>query len=123
MENFIPHSLVFPHCDAIIHHGGVGTTHNAARSGKPQMAVPLLLDQYYWSQRIKDLGIGPGGVSIKRSAGKLLEHNVVELVTNPRYRDKAKSLGVLIRNEAALENICRRIESYGSLSMVREKGA
>jgi len=123
LESFIPHSLVFPHCDAIIHHGGVGTTHNAARSRKPQMTVPLLLDQFYWSQRIKDLGIGPGGVKIKKISKKLLERNVVDLVTNPAYKEKAESLGILIRNEMALENICNHIESYGTQDIPDEKGA
>jgi hypothetical protein len=41
-----------------------------------------------------------------------LEQNVVDLVTNPSYKDKAASLGVLVRAEEGLENVCRYIESY-----------
>jgi UDP:flavonoid glycosyltransferase YjiC (YdhE family) len=114
MESVIPHCFIFPHCDAIIHHGGVGTTHSAARSGKPQMVVPLILDQFYWSQRVKELGIGPGGVNIKGISRKRLEQKVVDLVTNPLYKGKAHSMGSLIRGEEGLENICRHIESYGA---------
>ncbi|MCL2191032.1 MAG: glycosyltransferase [Treponema sp.] len=113
MESVIPHYLVFPQCDAIIHHGGAGTTHSAARSGRPQMVVPLLLDQFYWSHRVKELGLGPGGVRIKSVSRKRLERKVADLVGNPAYREKADSMGGLIRGENGIENICRHIERWG----------
>ena len=121
MESIIPHHLVFPHCDAIIHHGGAGTTHSAARSGRPQMVVPLLLDQFYWSHRVKELGLGPGGVKIKSISGKQLGQKVADLVNNPCYKEKAASMGSLIRGENGLENICRHIEGYGEQGLVSEK--
>jgi UDP:flavonoid glycosyltransferase YjiC (YdhE family) len=121
MGSVIPHCFIFPHCDAIIHHGGVGTTHSAARSGKPQMVVPLILDQFYWSNRVEELGIGPGGVKIKSISKKQLEQKVVDLVTNPSYKEKADSMGILIRGEEGLENICRYIESYESQIQTEEE--
>jgi UDP:flavonoid glycosyltransferase YjiC (YdhE family) len=114
MDCIIPHCLIFPQCDAIIHHGGAGTSHSAARSGRPQMGVPLLLDQFYWSSRIKELGLGPEHVKIKSVSRKQLEHKVIDLVTNPFYKEKANSMGILIRGEEGLENFCRHIESYQS---------
>jgi len=121
MESVIPHNLIFPHCDAIIHHCGSGTTHSAARSGRPQMGVPLLVDQFYWSQRIKELGIGPDPVKIKSISRKQLERKVLDLMTNPLYKEKAHSLGILIRGEDGIENICRHIESYQSQIQVEEE--
>jgi UDP:flavonoid glycosyltransferase YjiC (YdhE family) len=112
MEKPIPHCKVFPQCDAIIHHGGAGTTHSAARSGKPQMIAPILLDQFYWSQRIKELGIGPGAVKIKGVSRKHLERKVLDLVNNLSYKEKAHSIGQLIRNENSLEENCKFIESF-----------
>ena len=112
MESAIPHNLIFPHCSAIIHHGGTGTTHSAARSGKPQLVVPLLLDQYYWSYRVKTLGLGPGKVNIKNISRKQLERKILDLLNNEYYFYKAKQLGELVRSENGLENFCRRIESY-----------
>jgi len=116
MDKAIPHCFIFPYCDGIIHHGGAGTTHSAARSGRPQMVVPILLDQFYWSQRVKELGIGPGGVKIRGISRKQLEQKVVDLLNNPSYREKADSIGKLIRSEEGLENICRHIESCQNLA-------
>lgn len=108
----IPHWFIFPHCTAIIHHGGAGTTHSAARSGRPQLVVPLLLDQPYWGNRVKETGIGHGSVNIKKISRKQLEQKIVDLVNNPAYKENARVMSELVRNENGLENICRYIESY-----------
>lgn len=76
------------------------------------MIVPLLLDQFYWANRIEELGIGPGGVKLKGISRKHLEEKVVDLAENPSYREKADSLGILVRSEEGLENACRYIETY-----------
>ena len=112
LQSPIPHWLIFPHCAAIIHHGGAGTTHSAARSGKPQMAAPLILDQFYWANRIKETGIGPGGVKLKGITKRRLEQAVFDLMNNHSYKDRASAIGILVRGEEGLENICRYIESY-----------
>ena len=112
IEKPIPHWFIFPHCTAIIHHGGAGTTHSAARSGRPQMVVPLLLDQFYWGYRAKKTGLGPGSVNIKNISRKQLEQKVTDLVTNLSYKENAASMGKLIQNEAGLENVCEYIEKF-----------
>ena len=54
-----PHGKLFPRCAAVVHHGGAGTTANAARSGVPQVLVPHFLDQFYWCHRVWKLGLSP----------------------------------------------------------------
>jgi vancomycin aglycone glucosyltransferase len=49
---------LFPRVAAIVHHGGAGTTHAAARSGSPQVIVPHIADQPSWGAKITELGIG-----------------------------------------------------------------
>jgi UDP:flavonoid glycosyltransferase YjiC (YdhE family) len=113
LDTAIPHYLVFPHCDALIHHGGSGTTHSAARSGKPQMAVPLIIDQFYYGSRAADLGVGPGSISIK--IGKTaLKKKVLDLVNNPVYKKNAAVLGEQLRSEQGITRFCDFIEQYGS---------
>ncbi|MDR1971467.1 MAG: glycosyltransferase [Treponema sp.] len=122
LNSAIPHVLIFPNVDAVIHHGGSGTTHSAGRAGKPQMALPLIIDQFYWAYRIYKLGIGPRGINIGKISKEDLEKKVVDLVTNPSYREKAKALGALIRSENGVQAACERIE--GALSSgIREEGA
>src|SRR5262245_44404582 len=58
-----PHGKLFPRCAAVVHHGGAGTTHAAARAGVPQLLMPHLLDQFYWAHRVAVTGIGPRAVA------------------------------------------------------------
>jgi UDP:flavonoid glycosyltransferase YjiC (YdhE family) len=113
LDSAVPHYLIFPHCDGIIHHGGSGTTHSASRAGKPQMVAPLLIDQFYWGSRLQELGMGPGSVRISRINKRALERRVVDLMTNPVYKQNAQVIGEKIRGEQGLGNFCDAIEEYG----------
>ena len=54
----VSHDALFPRVAAVVHHGGAGTTATATRAGVPQLITPLFGDQFYWSSRIAELGIG-----------------------------------------------------------------
>jgi rhamnosyltransferase subunit B len=58
IADYAPHSVLFPHAAAIIHHGGIGTTAQAMRAGKPQLVVPHFGDQPDNANRVDRLGIG-----------------------------------------------------------------
>lgn len=47
-----------PHCRAIIHHGGIGTTSRAIDAGIPQMIRPLAFDQFDNASRVERFGLG-----------------------------------------------------------------
>jgi vancomycin aglycone glucosyltransferase len=49
---------LFGRVAAVVHHGGVGTTTTAARSGAPQVVVPQIADQPRCAARVAELGIG-----------------------------------------------------------------
>ncbi|MFD1950852.1 glycosyltransferase [Sphingomonas arantia] len=55
---YAPHSAVFPHAAAVIHHGGIGTTGQAVRAGRPQLVVPHFGDQYDNAVRVETAGLG-----------------------------------------------------------------
>lgn len=110
MDKPVPHSLVFPLCDAVIHHGGCGTTHSVARAGKPQLILPIILDQHYWGNRVHTLGTGPDRLKIGKATYARLESAVCDLADNPAYRANAASLGEKIRGEDGVRSICEYIE-------------
>ena len=53
------HRSLFPRAAAVVHHGGSGTSHAAARAGVPQVVVPHVGDQRYWAARLHALGVAP----------------------------------------------------------------
>jgi vancomycin aglycone glucosyltransferase len=57
----VDHAKLFPRAVAIVHHGGAGTTTAAARAGRPQVIIPHNYDQFYWADRVQQLGAGVSG--------------------------------------------------------------
>jgi UDP:flavonoid glycosyltransferase YjiC (YdhE family) len=56
--DYLPYAGIFPHAAAIIHQGGVGTTAQALRAGRPMLIVPFAHDQFDNAARIVRLGVG-----------------------------------------------------------------
>lgn len=93
----LPHDGLFPRCAGIIHHGGAGTTLTAARAGRAQAILPILLDQYYWRHRIRRLGVGPAGPSATGIRGPGPFQHLVTQLSSPAYAARAAELGQGIR--------------------------
>ena len=54
---YAPHSLLFPRARAVIHHGGIGSTGQALRAGRPQLVTPVFADQFDNGWRCERLGV------------------------------------------------------------------
>jgi rhamnosyltransferase subunit B len=54
---YAPYSTLFPRCAAVVHHGGIGTTAQGLRSGRPTVIVPLAHDQFDNAARVARLGV------------------------------------------------------------------
>lgn len=55
----VPHEWLFPRVSLVIHHGGAGTTHTAARAGIPQVILPFGSDQFFRAGRVAACGAAP----------------------------------------------------------------
>jgi UDP:flavonoid glycosyltransferase YjiC (YdhE family) len=54
---YAAHAPLFPRAAAIVHHGGIGTTAEALRSGRPQLVVPVGGDQPDNAARLVRMGV------------------------------------------------------------------
>jgi rhamnosyltransferase subunit B len=54
---YAPYSALFPCARLIVHHGGIGTTAQALRAGRPQLIVPIFADQPDNAARTARLGV------------------------------------------------------------------
>ncbi|TWT59284.1 glycosyltransferase [Allorhodopirellula solitaria] len=55
---YVPLGQWLPHCHAILHHGGIGTTSRAIDAGVPQMIRPMAFDQFDNAARVERFGLG-----------------------------------------------------------------
>jgi UDP:flavonoid glycosyltransferase YjiC (YdhE family) len=56
----VNHSVVFPRCRAVVHHGGAGTTAAGLRAGVPTLVLWVTSDQPIWTAALKRLKVGTG---------------------------------------------------------------
>lgn len=95
---YAPFSTLFPHASAVVHHGGVGTTAQALRSGVPTVIVPFVNDEYDNAARAARLG-----TSITLKAGQLshkrLKDSLTALLTKPSYAQSASIVAGKMRSE------------------------
>jgi UDP:flavonoid glycosyltransferase YjiC (YdhE family) len=96
----VAHARLFPRTAAVIHHGGAGTTTTAARAGVPQIVIPHLLDQFYWSSRVTQLGLGPPPVPRHRLTAVHLAEVLTATFDNDVLRDRTREVGERLRARA-----------------------
>ncbi len=92
-----PHPLLFPRCAAIVHHGGAGTTHTAARAGVPQVIVPHLLDQFYWGHQLWLRGLAPQPLRKSRLSPENFAAALLTATQDPRIAERAEETGTRLR--------------------------
>lgn len=107
----VPLSWLFRRVEAIVHHGGVGTTAEAIRAGKPSIVVPIFGDQSFWGERLHRTGGGPRPIP-RRSLGRAsLQSALEEAIEDPSLRDRAARLGERIRVESGAETAASLVEA------------
>jgi len=115
-DNFLaigdtPHHWLFPLTAAVIHHGGSGTSHSAARAGTPSIVIPFAGDQFFWAERLRLAGVAPAAVDGRRPKAEAFVP-AFDFAAAAGVRNRARALGETMRAEngvadavAALERI------------------
>ncbi|MBE9070382.1 glycosyltransferase family 1 protein [Leptolyngbya cf. ectocarpi LEGE 11479] len=107
--NYAPYSQLFSRACAIVHQGGVGTTAQALRAGRPTLVTPYSVDQPDNAARVKRLGTSRT-VSRKQYIAKRVAKQLNELLDNPNYAARSIKIGAIIRAENGVNVACDAIE-------------
>jgi rhamnosyltransferase subunit B len=109
VSEYASYSELFPRAAAIVHHGGIGTTAQVMRAGKPMLIVPFAFDQPDNGRHAVRLRIGRvigrSHYSIDtavRELGQLLGNG---------YAERSQTIGRLIRMENGAKALCDALEN------------
>ncbi|KIY50979.1 UDP-Glycosyltransferase/glycogen phosphorylase [Fistulina hepatica ATCC 64428] len=115
----VPHDWLFPQIDAVVHHGGAGTTGASLRAGLPTIIKPWFGDQFFWASRVQKLGAGIRLGSLHSSE---LAAALVKATTNRVMREKAAAVGEKIRAEDGVHTAIHTIYMYLPRAVSRVTG-
>lgn len=90
----VSHSVVFPKCRAVVHHGGAGTTAAGLRAGVPTLILWVASDQPIWATVVRRLKVGKARRFSRTTAKTLTKDLRRVLSAQPvgRARDVAAEL-------------------------------
>lgn len=106
---YAPHSELFPRALAIVHQGGVGTTAQALRSGRPMLVLPWGHDQFDNAYRVCRLGSALTLTRERYNVPRAVQ-TLQRLIDDPTHAACAKAVGELVRSEDAVAAACDAVE-------------
>lgn len=115
-----PHAAVFPHCRAVVHHGGAGTTQAAALAGAPSIVVAHIGEQAHWASELRRLGVGAAALTRRRLGAVALARRIRVVAETPGMREKAAEIASQMRGEDGVTVAVRAIERRFGDGVMRE---
>jgi UDP:flavonoid glycosyltransferase YjiC (YdhE family) len=111
VAEYAPYSALFARASVIIHQGGVGTTAQCLRAGKPMLIMPYSHDQPDNARRMRRLKVARtlrrANFTPSRVAKKLKI-----LLEDPIYARRAQQMALRLRSEDGPATCCNALEEF-----------
>jgi len=109
VAEYAPYSVLFPRASLVVHQGGVGTTAQCLRAGKPMLIMPYSHDQPDNARRMRRLKVARviqrGDYTPLRAARKLRA-----MLADPRFADRAEQVARRLAEENGVRSACDALE-------------
>lgn len=106
-----PHHAIFPHCQAIVHHGGAGTTQSATLAGKPSVVVAHISEQEHWANELRRMGIAGKPLKRRKLTARALAKQIKAVLNAPQMTVTAQSVAEAMRQENGVAEAVRLINA------------
>jgi rhamnosyltransferase subunit B len=107
--DYAPYSEVMPRVAAIVHQGGIGTTAQALRAGRPTIVVPWSHDQPDNAERLRKLGVSRT-IPRSRYSARRAARELKQLLNGEGYRICAANLGAKLAKNDGLGRAADAVE-------------
>ena len=110
VAEYAPYSKLFSHAAMVVHQGGVGTTAQCLRAGKPMLIMPYSHDQPDNARRMKQLKIAQ---VIQRASytPQRVTRLLKKMLAQPLLAQRAESVATLLANENGVCTACDALEA------------
>jgi MGT family glycosyltransferase len=111
---YADHDQLLPRTDAVISHGGLGTTLRALAHGKPLLLLPLGRDQEFNATRVVELGAG-ASVPVESSTDEIASA-LVKLLAQPQFREAAERAAAAVAADTPDETAAAALSGLAHLA-------
>ena len=113
-ERYVPQSLVLSRCQAVISHGGSGTTLATLALGLPQLSLPQGADQVDNARAVAGAGAGLALIPSEADADAIVAA-VKRLLTEESFRENAQRIADEIASMPGPDEVAAVLETQASL--------
>lgn len=106
----VAHDDLFPLASVVIHHGGAGTTSTALHAGVPQIIIPHIGDQPFWSREVKKLGAGKR--LGRRNWPEDLPDKVEKIEQNQKMKARCEEIAAVLAEENGPARATELLEKF-----------
>ncbi|KZV24297.1 hypothetical protein F511_01779 [Dorcoceras hygrometricum] len=118
LEN-CPHDWLFTRCQAVVHHGGAGTTAAGLKAACPTTVVPFFGDQPFWGAQVHNRGVGPAPIPVKEfSLEKLVD--AIRFMLNDQVKQEAVKLAKAMENEDGVAGAVQAFNRHFPMSSLEK---
>ncbi len=107
---YIPFSALLPECQAIVHHGGIGTTSQAFLAGVPQLVVPMGFDQFDNADRVQKVGCGHV-CPMKKLTVRRMTRLLSEILSQPSFTERSRQYALRCERGACVTRCVQLMNS------------
>jgi UDP:flavonoid glycosyltransferase YjiC (YdhE family) len=110
VEQYVPQTLVLPHCDVVVSHAGSGTVLAALALGLPQVCLPQGADQFLNAAAVASAG---AGISLMAGEGDAasVRDAVARVLGGPSFRDAAGRVSSSIASMPSPDDVAAVLET------------
>jgi rhamnosyltransferase subunit B len=110
IAEYAPYSALFPRAKLIVHQGGVGTTAQCLRAGRPMLIMPYSHDQPDNARRMKRRGVAQ---VIQRASYKpwRVSRRLTSMLAVPDYEREAQNVAAALAREDGVKSACDALEA------------
>ena len=109
--DYTPHAELFSRAAAIVHQGGIETTAQALRSGRPMLVVPFSFDQPDNAARVTRLGVARTLPRHRYTANHVVAE-LNRLLQDHSYATRAAQVGEQVQAENGVKIACDALEAH-----------
>jgi len=119
VAEYAPYSKLFPHVPLVVHQGGVGTTAQCLRAGRPMLIMPYSHDQPDNARRMQRLGVAR---VIQRSSYKpgRVARKIRAMLAEPEFEERARAAAEEVAHEDGVNTACDALEKLHAQTAQRQ---